>query len=81
VLPELMAVIQVTSLDAVPVAQSVPAVTVKLPLPPPAATEAKLDDSEYEHATLAPACVTVNVCLFTVMWPMRELVLVLACTE
>ena len=27
-----------------------------------------------------PACVTVNVCPFTVMWPMRELVLVLACT-
>jgi hypothetical protein len=32
------------------------------------------------HDAEAPACVTVNVCPFTVMWPMRELVLVLACT-
>ena len=80
-LPELMAVIQVTSLDAVPVAQSVPAVTVKLSLTPPAATEAELDNSEYEQVTMAPACVTVNVCPFTVMWPMRELVLGLGSTE
>jgi hypothetical protein len=74
-------VIQVTSLDAVPVVQPVPAVTMKLPLPPPPATEAELDESEYEHLMLAPACNTVNVCPFTVMCPMRELVLVLGCTE
>jgi hypothetical protein len=80
-LPEIVGVIQATSAAADDSAQPVPAVTVKLPLPPPAATEAELDDSEYEHMTLAPACATVNVCPFTVMWPMRELVLVLACTE
>jgi len=50
-----------------------------LPLPAVAATDAELDGSEYVHA-LAPACVTVNVCPFTVMWPVRELVLVLDCT-
>jgi len=81
VLPETVPVIQVTSGLAVH-EQPVPAVTltVKLPLPPFAAMEAELDDSEYVHATLAPACVTVNVCPPAVMWPVRELVLVLGST-
>ena len=51
-----------------------------MPLPPPAATEAELDESEYEHVAVAPACVTVNVCPPAVMAPVRELALVLACT-
>jgi hypothetical protein len=70
-------VIQLTVLVAVQ-AHPVPAVTLKVPLPPPAATDAELDGSEYEHVT--PACVTVNVCPPTVMVPVRELVLVLAVT-
>jgi hypothetical protein len=81
VLPETVPVTQVTSEPAVH-EQPEPAVTltVKLPLPPAAAMEAALDDSAYVHAALAPACVTVNVCPPAVMWPVRELVVVLAAT-
>jgi hypothetical protein len=78
VVPETVGVIQVTSAVAADNVQPELAVTVNDPLPPPATAEAELDDSEYEHVT--PACVTVNVCPPTVTVPVRELVLVLACT-
>jgi hypothetical protein len=79
VLPEIAVAIQLTLVVAVHV-QPVPAVTVKLPLPPLAATEVELDESAYEQVALAPACVTVNVWPPTAMWPVRELVPVLAVT-
>ena len=49
-------VIQVTSLDAVNV-QPEPVVTVKLPLPPAAAADAEVDDSEYVQVAAEPVIV------------------------
>ena len=82
--PEAVGGIQVTSALGGDNVQPDPIVTVKLAVPAAAATLAELVGSEYVHVVLAPACVTVNVALpvlpVTVIWPVREVVPVLAPT-
>jgi hypothetical protein len=60
-----------------PQVQPDPAVTVIVPVPPAAATDAVAGDSAYVHGA---ACVTVIVCPPIVTVPVRALVVVFAAT-